>query len=62
MGDIEKAVDFFISKAGKIDILINGAAGNFLAPFESLSVNGFKTVIDIDLMGTFQVTKVVYSK
>lgn len=51
--EIEKAVDYFIEKFGKIDILINGAAGNFLSPFENLSPNGFKTVIEIDLVGTF---------
>lgn len=30
---------------GSIDILINGAAGNFLSPFENLSINAFKTVL-----------------
>ncbi len=60
---VEQAVDFFLSKTGgKIDILINGAAGNFIAPFESISANAFKTVIDIDLIGTFNVSKVVYLK
>lgn len=43
-------------------MLINGAAGNFLAPFENLTPNGFRTVIDIDLQGTFLVSKVVYTK
>ncbi len=47
--DIERAVDFFIQKVGKIDILINGAAGNFLVPFEKLTPNAFRTVIEIDL-------------
>ncbi|EGR31106.1 hypothetical protein IMG5_117480 [Ichthyophthirius multifiliis] len=60
--EIEKAVEFFIQKAGNIDILVNGAAGNFLIPFEKLSPNAFRTVIDIDLLGTFLVSKVVYSK
>ncbi|KAL4466779.1 hypothetical protein ABPG74_010376 [Tetrahymena malaccensis] len=60
--DIEKAVDYFIEKVGKIDVLINGAAGNFLVPFENMSANAFKTVIEIDLQGTFLVTKVVHAK
>jgi peroxisomal 2,4-dienoyl-CoA reductase len=30
---------------GKIDILLNGAAGNFLAPLEKLSINAFRTVL-----------------
>ena len=38
---------------GGIDILINNAAGNFACPTEELSSNGWKTVVDIDLNGTF---------
>ena len=38
---------------GGVDILVNGAAGNFLCPTEDLSPGGFKAVIDIDLVGTF---------
>lgn len=40
---------------GDIDIVVSGAAGNFLAPANTLSANGFKTVVDIDLLGTFNV-------
>lgn len=40
---------------GAIDIVIAAAAGNFLAPATGLSANGFRTVVDIDLMGTFNV-------
>ena len=39
-----------------MDVLVCGAAGNFLAPAEKLSANGFKTVIDIDLLGSFNAT------
>lgn len=42
---------------GSIDILVNGAAGNFLCPPELLSSNGFKTVVDIDLNGTFNMCR-----
>lgn len=42
---------------GGIDILINGAAGNFVCLAENLSPNGFGTVVDIDLKGTFNVSK-----
>lgn len=37
--------------------MINGAAGNFLAPFDHLSYNAFRTVIEIDLLGSFNLTK-----
>lgn len=38
---------------GEIDILLCGAAGNFPAPVAGMSANGFKAVVDIDLLGTF---------
>ncbi|KAI9032877.1 hypothetical protein CLU79DRAFT_728458 [Phycomyces nitens] len=54
---LEDAVKKTIERFGKIDFLINGAAGNFLAPFDNLSYNAFRTVIEIDLLGTFNLTK-----
>ncbi|KAI9278423.1 2,4-dienoyl-CoA reductase [Phascolomyces articulosus] len=57
--DVERAVAEAIKKFGRIDFLINGAAGNFLAPFEKLSYNAIKTVIEIDLLGTINLTKAV---
>ena len=42
---------------GKIDIVLSGAAGNFLAPALGMSANAFKTVVDIDLLGTFNVLR-----
>ncbi|OZJ01831.1 hypothetical protein BZG36_04786 [Bifiguratus adelaidae] len=54
---VEAAVKATVERFGKIDILINGAAGNFLSPISDLSYNAFKTVIDIDLRGTFNLTK-----
>jgi hypothetical protein len=39
-----------------------GAAGNFLCPAVSLSFNAFKTVMEIDTMGTFNVSKTAYEK
>lgn len=56
------AVDAVISHYGKIDILINNAAGNFLCPLENLSYNAFKTVTEIDTMGTYNVSKTVFDK
>jgi len=57
---VKAAVDAAVKAFGKIDILVNGAAGNFLAPLRKLSPNAFKTVIDIDLIGTFNTTKACY--
>ncbi|MEO1267659.1 MAG: SDR family oxidoreductase [Myxococcota bacterium] len=54
------AVEETIRAFGRIDILVNGAAGNFLAPAATLSPNGFKTVIDIDTIGTFNASKLCF--
>ncbi|GAA5813216.1 hypothetical protein MFLAVUS_006690 [Mucor flavus] len=55
--DVENAVKITVEKYGRLDYLINGAAGNFLSSFGNLSYNAFKTVIEIDLLGTFNFTK-----
>jgi NAD(P)-dependent dehydrogenase (short-subunit alcohol dehydrogenase family) len=43
-------------------VLVCGAAGNFLAPAEKLSANGFKTVIDIDLLGSFNASRAAFEQ
>lgn len=53
----QKARDEF----GEIDILVCGAAGNFPAPVVGMSSNGFKAVIDIDLVGTFNTCRAAYA-
>lgn len=47
-------------KYGEIDILVCGAAGNFPAPAIGMSANGFKSVVDIDLLGTFNACRAAY--
>ncbi|WP_229053422.1 SDR family oxidoreductase [Aeromicrobium sp. Leaf350] len=42
---------------GPIDALVSGAAGNFVSPAADLSPNGFRTVVEIDLLGTFNVMR-----
>lgn len=60
--DYAGVIDEILKDFGRIDILLNGAAGNFLADAENLSLNAFKTVIEIDTIGTFLMSKWVYSK
>lgn len=50
---IRGALEQTASDFGKLDIVVAGAAGNFLAPALGMSANAFKTVVDIDLLGTF---------
>src|SRR5215208_2669029 len=45
---------------GLIDIIVCGAAGNFPAPALGMSANGFKAVVDIDLLGTFNTCRAAY--
>ena len=57
---VEAALRQSHAQFGDIDVLVSGAAGNFIAPAKDLSPNGFKTVIDIDLNGTFHVLRLAY--
>jgi len=57
--EVQNVVDETINKFGKIDILLNNAAGNFISPTEMLSPGGFKVVVDIVLNGTFNFTQAV---
>jgi peroxisomal 2,4-dienoyl-CoA reductase len=60
--EIEEAILAASVRFGKIDIVVNGAAGNFLSPAEALSANGFGTVVDIDLKGTFNVCRAAFAQ
>lgn len=46
-----------VAALGPVDILVNSAAGNFLSPAAAMSASGFKVVVDIDLLGTFNTIK-----
>jgi peroxisomal 2,4-dienoyl-CoA reductase len=57
---VNAAVAACTERFGRLDILVNGAAGNFLAPAAALSPNGFRTVVEIDLLGTFHASKAAF--
>jgi NAD(P)-dependent dehydrogenase (short-subunit alcohol dehydrogenase family) len=48
-------VDAVVDALGLLDVVVSGAAGNFLCAADQLSPNGFRTVVDIDLNGSFHV-------
>jgi len=50
---VENMINQVLSHWGRIDILVNNAAGNFIAPAVSLTPNGWKTVVDIVLNGSY---------
>ena len=60
--EVERAVTATVEHFGKLDIVVNGAAGNFLCKAEELSPNGFGTVVDIDLKGTFNVCRAAFEQ
>lgn len=57
---VQSAMEEAARAFGPIDVLISGAAGNFVAAAEELSPNGFKSVMDIDLLGTFHVMRAAW--
>ena len=57
---IKKGVDSIAAAWGKLDVVVSGAAGNFPALAMGMSPNGFRSVIEIDLLGTFHVMQAVY--
>jgi peroxisomal 2,4-dienoyl-CoA reductase len=57
---VEGAIARMVDTFERFDILVNGAAGNFICLAENLSANGFGTVVDIDLKGTFNVSRAAY--
>src|SRR5258706_2830030 len=58
--EVENAIKSAVDRFGKIDVVVNGAAGNFLCAAEGLTPNGFGTVVDIDLKGTFNVCRAAF--
>ncbi|RLV92001.1 Peroxisomal 24-dienoyl-CoA reductase SPS19 [Spathaspora sp. JA1] len=62
VNNIKQAVDFTVEKLGKIDYVIAGAAGNFICDFNHLSSNAFKSVISIDLLGSFNTVKACFEQ
>ena len=54
--EVEKVIEESYNKFGKVDCLVNNAAGNFISPTERLSTRAFDAVIDIVLKGTVNFT------
>jgi len=57
---VSRVVAGFVERFGSLDIVVNNAAGNFPAPMTRISPNGFKAVVDIDLLGTYNTSKAAF--
>lgn len=58
--ELDAQVQAVVAAYGRLDIVVNSAAGNFLSPAATLSANGFRAVIDIDLCGTFNTCRAAF--
>lgn len=59
---VEEALDATLERFGRIDIVVNGAAGNFLCPASQLSYNAMRTVVEIDALGTWHVCRAAFER
>ena len=59
---VESALEAAVKALGPIDVLVCGAAGNFPAPVAMMSSNGFKAVMDIDVLGTFNACRAAFER
>jgi len=57
---VREVVDRIVGEHGRLDIVVNNAAGNFPAPMSKISPNGFKAIVDIDLLGTYNVSRAAF--
>ena len=58
--EVERVIRGILERWGRLDVLVNNAAGNFPAPMSKISYNGFKAVVDIDLLGTYHCSMAVF--
>jgi citronellol/citronellal dehydrogenase len=59
---VERLADGVLERHGKIDLLVNNAGGQFLAPAEQISPKGFRTVMRLNVEGTWLMTHAVATK
>jgi peroxisomal 2,4-dienoyl-CoA reductase len=57
---VEAVIASVLERFGRLDVVVNNAAGNFPAPISKISYNGFKAVVGIDLLGTYNVTRAAF--
>ena len=58
--EVEAGINQVAEAWGSIDVLVSGAAGNFPAMANKMSANAFRSVVEIDLLGTYHVMRAAY--
>jgi citronellol/citronellal dehydrogenase len=61
-GQVASLVDGVLARHGRIDVLVNNAGGQFMSPAESITPKGFRTVVGLNLEGTWLMTHAVATK
>ena len=59
---VEALFDGVIDRHGRLDVLVNNAGGQFLSPAEAISAKGFRTVIELNVLGTWLMTHAAATK
>ncbi|MDX6632386.1 MAG: citronellol/citronellal dehydrogenase [Solirubrobacterales bacterium] len=59
---VDALFDGVLERHGKLDLLVNNAGGQFMSPAEAISPKGFRTVIDLNVQGTWQMTHAAATK
>jgi NAD(P)-dependent dehydrogenase (short-subunit alcohol dehydrogenase family) len=59
---VERLIDGVLERHGRIDVLVNNAGGQFLSPAEAISPKGFRTVIELNVQGTWLMTHAAATK
>ncbi|WP_254525732.1 SDR family NAD(P)-dependent oxidoreductase [Natrinema caseinilyticum] len=57
--EVDALVEATVEAFGTVDVLINNAGASFMADFDEISENGWRTIVDINLHGTFHCTQAV---